>query len=66
MNVQIGYASGSDFGGLTMCSSLFAGTVFTVAAAALIPRRPGVVNLPDAFLIDMNFSLFFSANATST
>ena len=66
MNVQIGYASGSDFGGLTMCSSLFAGTVFTVAAAAVIPRSPGVVYLPEEFRTDMNFSWFFSAKATST
>ena len=31
-----------------------------------MPRRPGVVNVPEAFFIDMNFSRFFSAKATST
>ena len=39
MNVQIGYASGSDFGGLTMWSSLFAGTDLTVDAAAADPAE---------------------------
>ena len=65
-NVQIGYASGAVFGGLTMCISLFAGTACTVAAAALIARRPGVTNLPAELRTDANLILFASAYAMST
>ena len=33
----------------------------SVAAAALMPRRPGVANLPDLFSIEAKRILFFSA-----
>ena len=44
-----------------MCISLFAGTDFTVDAAAAIARRPGVTHLPALFWMRANWILFASA-----
>ena len=53
VNVEIGYASGLPFGGLTIERAPLPEIFFgSVSAAALIPRRPGVAYLPDAFRID--------------
>ena len=53
MKVQIGYASGLRLRRIDdRAASLFAGTVFTVDAAAEIARRPGVTNLPALFFTD--------------
>jgi hypothetical protein len=61
VKVEIGYASGWDFAGFTMCISFPAGTLVTVAAAALIPRRPGSCHLPAAFWMRANWKWFASA-----
>jgi hypothetical protein len=45
---------------------LFAGTRFTVEAAAAMLRRPGVVYLPALFWIDAKGKWLASAYATST
>ena len=65
MYVAIGYAVGSDFGGFTMWSSLFAGTEVTALPAAATFRMLGLMNFPAAFLIDANCRWFATANAVS-
>ena len=62
--MAIGYAVGSDFGGLTMCSSLFAGTDVTA------PPQPHVADarvdeVPGAFWTDAKCRWFAIENAVS-
>ena len=57
----IGYASVADFGGFTMCSSLFAGTVVNAVAAASIRRRLGKRNFPALFRTAANLMWFLIA-----
>ena len=51
MKVEIGYAFAYFFGGFTIESELSAAGFWSLEAAARIPRRPGVVNLPDLFFM---------------
>ena len=62
----IGYASFADFGGLTMCISLFAGTVGNASARRLDAPEARVEELPGAFRTAANLMWFLTAYATST
>src|SRR5262245_13060656 len=66
VNVEIGYASFAFFGGFTIDTALSAGSFFTLAAAAAIPRRPGSWYLPAEFFTAANVKWFFSEYAMST
>ncbi len=54
-----------DFGGLTMCISLPAGTFWNATRGAGIRRRLGKRNFPAVLRTAANLMWFFSAKATS-